>query len=88
VAAGFYRFPTQLHRNEREKHRLLLFDMKPLLVSWSEWIVPSAHPQMALLRDFGVGRHDLNPQNSPLCLRFKSDARLELTQKPSSVNGH
>ena len=31
---------------------------------------------MALLRDFGVGRHDLNPQNSQLFLRFKSNFRL------------
>ena len=51
-------------------------------------VLPSAHPRMALSRDFGVGRHDLNPQNNPLFLRFKSDARLELTQKPSSVDGH
>jgi len=43
---------------------------------------------MALLRDFGVGRHDLNPQNSTLFLRFKSAARLELTQNPSFVDGH
>jgi hypothetical protein len=48
----------------------------------------SAHPQMALLRDFCVERHDLNPQNSQLFLRFKSDARLELTQNLSSVDGH
>ena len=48
----------------------------------------SAHPQMALLRDFSVGRRDLNPQNSALFLRFKSDARLELTQNPSFVDGH
>jgi hypothetical protein len=41
---------------------------------------------MALLRDFGIGRLALNPQNSPLFLRFKPDARLELTQKPSSVD--
>jgi len=31
---------------------------------------------MVFFRDIGVGRHDLNPQNSPLFLRFKSDARL------------
>ena len=43
---------------------------------------------MALLRDFSVGRRDLNPQNSTLFLRFKSDARLELTQNPSFVDGH
>jgi hypothetical protein len=43
---------------------------------------------MALLRDFCVERHDLNPQNSQLFLRFKSDARLELTQNLSSVDGH
>jgi hypothetical protein len=48
----------------------------------------SAHPQMALLRDFSVGRRDLNPQNSALFLRFKSDARLEITQNPSFVGGH
>ena len=48
----------------------------------------SAHPQMALLRDFCVERHDLNPQNSLLFLRFKSDARLELTQYFSSVDRH
>ena len=36
----------------------------------------SAHPQMALLRDFSVGRRDLNPQNSLLFLWFKSDARF------------
>ena len=48
----------------------------------------SAHPQMAFLRDLGVGRRDLNSQNSPLFLRFKSDARLELTQKPSFVESH
>jgi hypothetical protein len=40
---------------------------------------------MALLRDFGVGRHDLNPQNSQLFLRFKSNVRLELTQNLSFV---
>ena len=40
---------------------------------------------MALLRYFSVGRRDLNPQNSALFLRFKSDARLELTQNPSLV---
>jgi len=45
----------------------------------------SFQPQMALLHDFGVGRHDLNPQNSSLFLRFKSDTRLELAQNPSSV---
>jgi hypothetical protein len=43
---------------------------------------------MALLRDFSVGRPDLNPQNSTLFLRFKSDARLELTQNSSFVDGH
>ena len=51
---------------------------------------------MVFLRDFGVGRHDLNPQNSPLFLRVKSDARLacsepvegELTQKSSFLDGH
>jgi hypothetical protein len=43
---------------------------------------------MALLRDFGVGRHDLNPQNSLLFLWFKSDTRLELAQNSSSVDGH
>ena len=43
---------------------------------------------MALLRDFFVGRHDLNPKNSRLFLRFKSGARLELTQNPSFVDGH
>jgi hypothetical protein len=52
---------------------------------------------MVLLRDFGVGRRDLNSQNSTLFtpralptgrLRFKSDARLELTQNPSFVDGH
>jgi len=57
----------------------------------------SAHPKMALLRDFSVGRRDLNPQNSTLFtpralpagrLRFKSDARLELTQNLSFVDGH
>ena len=57
----------------------------------------SAHPQMALLRDFSMGRRDLNPQNSTLFtpralpavrLRFKSDARLELTQNPSFVDRH
>ena len=46
----------------------------------------SVNPQMALLRDFSVGRRDLNPQNSTLFLRFKSDARLELTQNPSFVD--
>jgi hypothetical protein len=43
---------------------------------------------MVLLCDFSVGRHDLNPQNSTLFLRFKSDARLELTQNPSFVDEH
>jgi len=33
---------------------------------------------MALLRNFCVGRHAFNPQNSSLFLRFKSDVRLEL----------
>jgi hypothetical protein len=47
----------------------------------------SAYPQMALSRDFGLGHHDLNPQHSPLCLRFKSAVRLELTRNPSSVDG-
>jgi len=55
--------------------------------AWSPALT-SAHPQMALLRDFSVGRRDLNPQNSTLFLRFKSDARLELTQNPSFVDGH
>ena len=48
----------------------------------------NVHPQMALLRDFGVARRDLNPQNSTLFLRVKSDARLELTQNPSFVDEH
>jgi len=43
---------------------------------------------MALLRNFCVGRHELNPQNSSLFLRFKSDVRLELAQNPSFVDGH
>jgi len=52
---------------------------------------------MALFRDFGVGRRDLNPQNNALFtpralpagrLRFKSDARLEITQNSSLVDGH
>ncbi len=43
---------------------------------------------MALLRDFSVGRRDLNPQKSMLFLRFKSGTRLELTQNPSFVDGH
>ena len=43
---------------------------------------------MVLLRDFSVGRRDLNPQNSTLFLRFKSATRLELTQNPSFVDEH
>jgi len=31
---------------------------------------------MVFFRDIGVGRHDLTPQNKPLFLRVKSDARL------------
>jgi len=31
---------------------------------------------MVFFRDIGVRRHDLTPQNSPLFLRVKSDARL------------
>jgi hypothetical protein len=43
---------------------------------------------MAFLRDFGVGRHDLTPQNSALFLRVKSATRLELTQKYSFRKGY
>jgi len=43
---------------------------------------------MAFLRDFSVGRRDLNPQNSLLFLRFKSDIRLELTKKFSFIEEH
>ncbi len=31
--------------------------------------------------NLGVGRHDLNPQNSLLFLGFKSDVRLDLEPK-------
>ena len=43
---------------------------------------------MVLLRDFGVERHDLNPQNSAAIPPFKSVVRLEFTQKPSFVDAH
>jgi len=43
---------------------------------------------MVFLRDFGVERHDLIPQNSSLFLGIKSAARLELTQKSSFIDGH
>jgi hypothetical protein len=43
---------------------------------------------MVFLRDIGVGRHDLTPQNSSLFLRFKSDARLDLTQKSLFLDRH
>jgi len=69
----------------REQH---LTGMPWMVAFITEGLLSSAHPQMAFLHDFGVGRHDLNPQNSPLFLRFKSDVRLELTQNRSSVDGH
>jgi len=43
---------------------------------------------MVFSRDIGVGRHDLNPQNSTLFLRFKSDTRLDLTKKSLFLDGH
>lgn len=43
---------------------------------------------MVCLRDFGVGRRDLNPQSAAADLMFKSCARLEITEKSESVDGH
>jgi len=43
---------------------------------------------MTFLRDIGVGRHDLTPQNSTLFLRVKSAVRLDLTQKFLFLDGH
>jgi hypothetical protein len=37
--------------------------------------------------DFSVGRHDLNPQKSPLLLQFQSAVRLERTQNQPSLVG-
>jgi hypothetical protein len=48
----------------------------------------SDHPQMVYLRDFGVGRPDLTPQNSiMLFLRVKSVIRLACTELVE-VNSH
>jgi hypothetical protein len=41
---------------------------------------------MVYFRDIGVGRHDLNPQNSGLFLRFKSDARLACSEPVEGIS--
>jgi hypothetical protein len=43
---------------------------------------------MVFFRDFGVGHHDLTPQNSTLLLRVKSVVRLDLMQISSFLDGH
>ena len=50
--------------------------------------IDSAHPRMALLRDFCVGRSIGILEIAKLFLRFQSSARLELTQNCRSWDGH